>query len=235
MLAIAKPAGLVVHYDGKTKEPSVVDWIIKKYPDMKEVGEPTTLSTGEVIYRPGIVHRIDRDTSGVLLIAKNQKTFEFLKAQFHDREIHKTYHAFVYGEIAEFEGVISKPIGRGRRDFRQFAVGREARGEMREAVTNYTVLLKGKIDREGYSFVEVKPKTGRTHQIRVHFKSIHNPIVCDKLYAPKRPPALGFERLALHSTRLEIMKPDREILIIEAPFPRDFKTAKKLLEVAAVK
>ncbi len=231
LLAINKPAGLVVHYDGKTDEPSVVTWLLSKYPDMKNVGEPVTLSTGEVIDRPGIVHRIDRETSGVLLIAKNARSFLFFKQQFQDRNVRKTYLAFVYGEMKESEAIITKPIGRSKKDFRQFAVGREARGVLREAVTHYTVLDRGQVEGEGYSFVEVAPRTGRTHQIRVHFKSIHYPVVADKLYAPNRlRPALGFDRLALHASRIEVTSLTGQTLIIEAPLPADFKKAKKLLK-----
>lgn len=230
VLGINKPAGLVVHYDGKTEEQSVVSWLLSKYPDMKGTGEPVTLSTGEIIERPGIVHRIDRETSGVLLIAKTQSAFLFFKQQFQDRVVRKTYLAFVYGEMKEDEAIITKPIGRSKKDFRQFAVGREARGELREAVTHYTVRLRGQVDREGYSMVEVAPRTGRTHQIRVHFKAIHYPVVADKLYAPNRlRPALGFERLALHASKLEVTLQTGKTLIIEAPLPADFKAAKKLL------
>lgn len=232
-VAVNKPAGLVVHYDGKTKEPSLADWILKKYPNIKNVGEPTTLSNGEVIYRPGIVHRIDRETSGVLLIAKTQKMFEFLKNQFKNHEVHKTYHAFVYGNLKEDEGVISKPIGRGKKDFRQWTVGRGARGEMREAVTNFTVLARGTENNEIFSFLELWPKTGRTHQIRVHLKSIHHPVVCDRLYAPKTAPALGFKRTALHASKIEFRNLKREIVTVLAPFPADFKKAKKILEKVA--
>ena len=234
MLAINKPAGLVVHYNGKTKEPSVTDWVLKKYPELKEVGEPITLATGEIIYRPGIVHRLDRETSGVLLIAKTALAFNFLKEEFKERRVHKTYNAFVYGSINEFEGKITKPIGRSKKDFRQWAVGREARGEMRDAETEYQVLEKGTVDREQFSYIEVRPKTGRTHQIRVHFKSIHYPVVGDSLYAPKRADALGFKRLALHARAIELETPMREHIIIEAPLPADFKKALKTLKEAKV-
>jgi 23S rRNA pseudouridine1911/1915/1917 synthase len=234
MLAINKPAGLVVHYNGKTEEPSVVDWILKKYPELKEVGEPITLSTGEIIYRPGIVHRLDRETSGVLLIAKTSSAFEFLKEEFKERRVRKTYNAFVYGVFNEYEAKITKPIGRSKNDFRQWAVGREARGEMRDAETEYTVLEKGKVEGDGFSYVEVKPKTGRTHQIRVHFKSIHYPVVADRLYAPNRKTALGFKRLALHAHTIELDTPGREHITIEAPLPADFKKALKTLKAAEV-
>lgn len=231
ILVVNKPAGLVVHEDGRTKEPTLVDWILEKYPEMKEVGEPLTLSSGEVIYRPGIVHRLDRETSGVLVIAKTQKAFEYLKKQFQSRETKKTYFAFVYGEIKEEEGTIDRPIARSRKDFRLWSAQRGARGEAREAVTNYAVRLRAK----GFSYVEVEPKTGRTHQIRVHFKAINHPVVCDKLYAPKlaqrslgevgRESALGFERLALHARSLEFENLDGKHLKIEAPFPEDFEKA----------
>src|SRR3989344_6809899 len=97
VVAVNKPAGLVVHPDGKTNEPTLVDWILEKFPEIKEVGEPLILSNGEKIHRPGIVHRLDRETSGVSIIAKNQQTFLHLKDQFKNRETEKVYNAFVYG------------------------------------------------------------------------------------------------------------------------------------------
>ena len=95
-LVINKPSGLVVHPDGRTTEPTLTDWILEKYPEIKGVGEPLVLSDGRVIDRPGIVHRIDRDTSGVLVIVKNQKAFLHLKEQFKNNEVSKTYLFFVY-------------------------------------------------------------------------------------------------------------------------------------------
>ena len=94
MVAVNKLAGLVVHADGKTNEPSLADWILQKYPEAKEVGEPSRTATSEVIYRPGIVHRLDRETSGVMLVAKTQQGFETLKKQFQAHQIKKEYHAF---------------------------------------------------------------------------------------------------------------------------------------------
>ncbi len=146
-MVINKPAGLVVHADGRTEEATVVDWILETYgEDIKEVGEPITLKTGEILYRPGIVHRIDRDTSGVLVIAKNQKAFEHLKQQFQDRYVEKTYNAFVYGEMKEEEGTIDRPIGKSTQDFRMWSAQRGARGELRDAVTEYKLLAKLKAD-----------------------------------------------------------------------------------------
>jgi len=221
MLVINKPAGLVVHADGKTEEDSVTDWLLEKYPDMKEVGEPTLLSSGKTIYRPGIVHRLDRETSGALLVAKNQKAFECLKDQFQNREIKKRYNAFVYGEMKEEDGTIDRDIARSKKDFRLFSAQRGGRGEARPAITEYTVLHRS----PEYTFIEARPLTGRTHQIRVHFKAINHPVVCDRLYAPKQKPLLGFERLALHARELTFTTLDREEVTVEAPYPTDFKQA----------
>lgn len=228
VLAINKPAGLVVHSDGKRDELVLTNWIEKNYPLIKGVGEPTTLSNSKVIERSGIVHRIDRETSGVMLIAKNQSAFLRLKTQFQNREIGKIYHAFVYGEMKDDDGVVDRPIGRSRKDFRQWSAQRGARGEMREAITHYKVMARG----GGFSFVEVLPKTGRTHQIRVHFKAINHPIVSDSLYAPKKDKALGFERLALHAFSVEFNLSDGKKIKITAPYPDDFKKALSLISVS---
>jgi 23S rRNA pseudouridine1911/1915/1917 synthase len=223
IVAINKPAGLVVHSDGKTAEPTVADWVLKNYPDTKDVGESLVLSDGTIIKRPGIVHRLDRDTSGILLIAKNQESFSNLKEQFQNRTIQKSYRAFVYGEMKEIEGVIDRPIGRSASDFRKWSAQRGARGKMREAITEYKVLNK----KDGFSYVEVNPKTGRTHQIRVHFKAINHEIVCDKLYASKKECVLGFERLALHAYSVEFNLLDGTKIKLEADLPKDFLIALK--------
>lgn len=221
IIAINKPSGLVVHSDGRTKEESVSSWLLKTYPEIAKVGEPWTSPTGEVIYRPGIVHRLDRDTSGVLVVAKNQESFLNLKAQFQNREIKKTYNAFVYGEMNELEGVIDRPIGRSKSDFRKWSAQRGARGEMRDSLTEYKVLNTSK----EASYVEVYPKTGRTHQIRVHFKAINHPVICDSLYAENKPSLLGLNRLALHARKIEISDINGDILAITAPLPPDFVSA----------
>src|SRR3989338_9542620 len=221
ILAVNKPAGLVVHSDGKTKEKTLADWILKNYPEIEDVGEPIVLNTGEIIKRPGIVHRLDRETSGILLVAKNQKTFLFLKEQFQGRDIQKSYRAFVYGEMKDDKGVIDRPIGRSKKDFRQWSAQRGARGAMREAVTHYRIMARG----GGFSFVEVIPKTGRTHQIRVHFKAVNHPIVSDSLYAPKKEKALGFERLALHAQSIEFNLMNGKKIKVVAPYQEDFEKA----------
>ena len=133
VLALNKPASLVVHSDGKTNEPVLTDWIIENYPEIKTVGEPAVYD-GKEIARPGIVHRIDRETSGVIVIAKTQNSFLNLKKQFQEREISKTYNAFLYGVPKDKSGTISLPIGRSTSDFRQWSAGENKRGEFREAV-----------------------------------------------------------------------------------------------------
>lgn len=237
IIAINKPAGLVVHGDGRTKEPTLGDWIIEHFPEAADVGEPTILSSGETVQRPGIVHRLDRDTSGVMLVALTQEGFNHLKRQFQDRSIEKRYHAFVYGIIKEDDGVIDRPIARSRKDFRLWSAQRGGRGETRDAVTHYKVLgrlrdgdLRAK--HEGHhlaaTFIEASPKTGRTHQIRVHMKAINHPIVADPLYAPKREALLGFERLALHSREISFEDLDGLKISLIAPYPPDFERAANL-------
>lgn len=226
IVAINKPSGLVVHSDGKTVEPSIADWVLEHYPEAKDVGEPARTPTGETIARPGIVHRLDRETSGVMLVAKTKKGFETLKKQFQEHKIKKEYNTFVYGELKKDKDVINRPIGRSSQDFRKWSAQRGARGEMREAVTEYEVVGRGK----GYSFVKVFPKTGRTHQIRVHLKAINYPLVADKLYAPGRENTLGFERLALHSKEIIFTDTSGKLHTVEAPYPADFKKAISILQ-----
>lgn len=225
VLAINKPAGLIVHTDGRTVEPSVVDWIRQTHPEIEGVGEPMQLQNGETIDRPGIVHRLDRDTSGVLVIAKNQDAFLFLKKQFQKHEIEKHYRAFVYGSMKDTAGTIDKPIGRSTGDFRRWSAGKGTHLHTRPAVTRYTVLLKNK----EATYLDLEPLTGRTHQIRVHLQTIGHSVVCDSRYAPSKPPILGFTRLALHALSLTLMLPSGEQKTCEAPEPEDFVRARRLL------
>src|SRR5664279_1262634 len=133
ILAIEKPSGISVHGDGRTKEKTIADWILKSYPKLKNVGESEVYENKKIkteIKKPGIVHRLDRDTSGVLLLAKNEKAYQFLKNQFQSREIRKIYVAIVSGNVKNDRGIINKPIGKSPKDFRRFLSGRGARGEM---------------------------------------------------------------------------------------------------------
>lgn len=227
ILAINKPAGLVVHSDGRTQEPSIVDWVEENYPSTKGVGEPTVMASGEVIHRSGIVHRLDRETSGVMLIAKTTKGHEELKKQFQDRTIKKKYLTFVHGDMKDDFGIINKPIGKSPADFRKWSATRGAKGEMREAETWWTRLSF----KDGVSFLLIEPKTGRTHQIRVHMKAVNHPVVSDKLYAREKPQALGFNRTALHAWSIIFINCEGKKITVKAPIPPDFINAIKELNI----
>jgi 23S rRNA pseudouridine1911/1915/1917 synthase len=234
IVAVDKPAGLVVHPDGKTAEPALTDWIVKNYPKAEKVGEPIETADGKVIERPGIVHRLDRWTSGVILIAKTKKGHAHLKEQFQNQETKKKYYALVHGDMKEQWGTIAKPIGKSPVDFRRWSAGRGARGEMRPAETWWNLLMF----KDGYSFVEVEPKTGRTHQIRVHFKSIQHPVACDTLYAPEKKCELAMGRTALHAFSITFTSTAGKQVTVQSPLPEDFKRTLedlRMLEVAKKK
>lgn len=226
IVAINKPAGIVVHSDGKNENKTLTDWILEKYPEAENVGEPI-VSEKTNILRPGIVHRLDKETSGVMLIARTTRGFENLKQQFQDRTIQKNYHAFVYGNIKEELTIIDKPIGRSSKDIRRWTSMRDARGQMRDAMTLVRVLARGNYHGEVFTYIEAEPKTGRTHQIRVHLKAIDKPILCDSLYSPNRDCILGFNRLALHAREISFFDCEGERHTIQADFPEDFENALK--------
>ena len=232
IVAVNKPSGLLVHGHQNSSEKTLADWVLDKYPEAKEVGEPLKLNNGEVIKRPGIVHRIDRETSGVILIAKTKEGFEHLKKQFQNREIEKIYRTFVWGNFPELQGVINKPIGRSAHDFRKKSSEKGKIGVEREAITEYKVLKQSRVEDDHlhkFAYLEVYPKTGRTHQIRVHLKSIGRPVVCDFLYAPKKPKALGFERLALHAFSIKFKNLAGDTVVAESSLPQDFLKAEASL------
>ncbi len=218
VVVIDKPSGISVHGDGRTKGKTISDWMLANYPKSKGVGEPL----GD-IERHGIVHRLDRDTSGVLILAKNQKAHGWLKEQFQNHTIRKVYVCIVNGWVKNERGVVNKPIGRSPNDFRKRLSGRGARGEMREAITEYKVLERF-TDVEGNKFtiLEVRPKTGRTHQIRVHMKYLNHPIVADNLYNPGKPVLGGVNRLALHAKSVEFENLSGEKIKVKSELPAEF-------------
>lgn len=225
IVAINKPSGLMVHGDGKSTEKTLVDWVVTTFPHIEGVGEPIELTDEEYIDRPGIVHRLDKDTSGVMLIAKTTEGFETLKEQFQDRQVKKIYHAFVHGIPKQERGLIDKPIGRSQHDIRMWSSERGARGIKRDATTRYVVKETG----HGIAFVQIMPETGRTHQIRVHFKAIRHPLVGDSLYAPTLPQVFGFTRAALHARSIEFTNCAGAVVKVEAPYPPDFEEGLRLL------
>ncbi len=223
VLVVDKPAGLVVHPDGRTKEPTLADWVLEKYPAVRGVGETIALTNGETIEKWGIVHRLDKETSGVILIAKTQESFLNLKAQFQARTIQKTYRTIAHGQFKEKNGTINRPIGRSASDFRKRSAEYGARGDLREAVTDYRVIGEGEVAGTKLSYLEVEPHTGRTHQIRVHLKAISHPILCDKLYAPRLPCVGSFGRVALHAFSVVFRLQNGTTQRVEAPLPLDFQ------------
>ena len=219
ILAVNKPAGFLVH--GLN---SLVDWLVENYPEIKGVGDPSTGSGQDL--RPGIVHRLDKDTSGVLLVAKNQKSFEYLKSQFQDRKIKKKYIALVDGKLKAESGIIDLPIAKSKSDFRKKTSIGKMVGKEREAITEYKVIKKF----NDYTLIEAYPKTGRTHQIRVHLKAIGHPVVCDKLYGPKKQICpFGLTRQFLHANTLELSLLDGSRIKLEADLPRDLQNALDML------
>lgn len=229
IVAIDKPSGIMSHGDGRNDEETVSDWFAKRYPDSKQVGETQRLPDGTELARPGIVHRLDRETSGVLVLAKTDAAHAFLKDAFQQRHAHKTYLAFVYGILKEPRGSIEFSIGRSRKDFRLRSAQPKAKGTLREALTRYEVIG----ETNTHALLKVMPETGRTHQIRVHLKAIHHPVVGDPLYAPGRPFDLGFKRLGLHAHTLILPQPEGEPLKISAPLPPELAAAAERFPGAA--
>ena len=225
----------MVHGDGRSDECTLADWVLSEYPDMRDIGEPWEYEhAGKTmtIYRPGIVHRLDKDTSGIMVLVKNKQAYDFLKNAFKERNISKTYHAFVYEWPGEISGIIDAPIGRHPKDFRARSAGKEARGTLRDAVTQYQVHDKYLYNNERYAYLSFSPQTGRTHQIRVHAKHIHHPLVADTLYGGKRAQShhnLGFTRHALHAHTLSFVDHENNERTYEAPLPEDFQNAQNLL------
>lgn len=226
-IVINKPAGIVVHSDGRTRETTLCDLLIEKYPEIVGVGEPLKISDGKggqkIIERHGIVHRLDRETSGVMLVARTVEGFSFLKDAFKNRLVQKTYQAFVYGNVREDKFQISEPIGRSPKDFRQRFSGKKVKGKLRSALTFFRVLKRSA--KKDLTFIEAQPKTGRTHQIRVHLKFLGAPVVADSLYASSREPRLGFKRLALHSYKIEFVDVSGQKREYVADYPEDFSKA----------
>lgn len=220
MVAVNKPAGVMTHPDGHFEGETASDWFAARYPNSSDVGEMQRLPDGREVSRPGVVHRLDRDTSGVLVFAKTHEAHTRLKAAFQGRQTKKTYLAFVYGVPKERTGTIDFAIGRSRKDFRLRSAQPKAKGMLREAITRYEVVS----DIGTHALLAAMPETGRTHQIRVHMKAIHHPVVCDPLYAPGRPCDLGLTSLGLHAYRIEV--PGREGSVsITAPLPEQMKHA----------
>jgi len=216
IIVIDKPAGIQMHPSATEKEKTVANWLIARYPQIKDVHDGST----EGHLRPGIVHRLDKETSGIVVIAKNMNSLVELKSLFAQRKIIKKYIALVWGNFQERSGVIEKPIARAT-DFKKqkIAVGR-IKGKAREAVTNFKILKSF----EGFDLVEAQPKTGRMHQIRIHFFSVNHPVVGDKKYVLKKYGSLSAEsakRHLLHAKSIEFELFEKKY-VFSSEIPGDF-------------
>ena len=204
LLVTDKPPKLIVFPEKPVKEETLVSLLLKQFPYLKTVGEPP---------RYGIVHRLDKDTSGLLLVAKNDKSLSFLQNQFKNRKVVKKYIALVVGKLKERKGEIKTLIGRSPKDRRKqkvfFDFEPKAEGK-RKAITEYRVLLTLKSLGEGgqenyYTLVEVTIKTGRKHQIRAHFNYLGHPLAGDKLYSFKNQVSpKNLKRQFLHASFLKL-------------------------------
>ena len=212
LLVINKPAGLVVHPAAGHWDGTLVNALIYHFNQLSSIYP----------LRPGIVHRLDKDTSGLLLIAKSDKAHLQLSKQLKNREIKKDYAAIVHGQVPQNEGIIDKPIGRHPKDRKKMAV---ISSHGREAVTRFKVLKRFK----SYTFLECRIETGRTHQIRVHLSSIGYPIAGDFLYGSKKDDLAA--RQMLHAWKIQLAHPVTfQPVKFEAQLPDDFQKTLMLLE-----
>ena len=205
VLVVNKPQGLIVHPTLSTKEKTLVNGLMYQVKDLSGING---------VNRPGIVHRIDKDTSGLLMVAKNDNAHNSLVEQLKNKTTKRLYVALVYGVIEENKGRINAPIGRDKTDRKKMAVVEDGK----EAITNFTVLERF----DGYTLVECKLETGRTHQIRVHMKYIGHPLVGDPLYGPKK--VIGNTGQFLHAKMIGFNHPkDGRYLEFTSDIPDNFK------------
>lgn len=229
VLVVDKPSGLVVNRAESVKEPTLQDWLSKQY-----TVNSTQLET-DFGKRSGIVHRIDKETSGILLVAKTPDAFAELQRQFKEREVEKTYLALVHGKVEPGSGVIKAPVGRlpwNRERFGVLPGGREAETKYKVLSVKYLVRKNHK---DFFSLVEFYPKTGRTHQIRIHAKYLHHALVGDTFYAGRktsRADRLWCPRLFLHAAKISFTHPvTRERVTVESPLPSDLQKSLKSLGI----
>ncbi len=226
LLVIDKPAGLIVHSDGRTQEPSLAEWIAERYPAQRDIGEWIS-PQGERVPLAGIAHRLDRSTSGVMLVAKTKGMYDYLKEEFKARRIEKIYCAYVYGHMEEKEGTIVAEIMRSSTPPRRWYARPCELDDKRAAITEWKLIENIGAGDEAAAYLELYLKTGRTHQIRVHMASIGHAVVADSLYAPDKPAILGFTRPALHAHQITLTLPDGQTPVFQAPPPPDFQNASK--------
>ncbi|NLC87255.1 MAG: RluA family pseudouridine synthase [Clostridiaceae bacterium] len=217
IIVVNKPKGLVVHPANGNPDSTLVNAIMAICKDsLSGIG-------GEL--RPGIVHRLDKDTSGLLIVAKNDKAHVNMSEKIKNREVKKTYIALVRGTIQEEEATINMPIGRSLKDRKKMAVIKTGK----EAITHFKVIDRYVTDKGTYTLLEIKIDTGRTHQIRVHMAEIGYPVIGDLVYSNGKN-EFGIEGQCLHAKRLEFSHPiTGENMILEAPLPEYYQKVLKQL------
>lgn len=233
LFAVDKPAGMIVNKaDTAKRVVTLQDWVEETYHISEKQVEDTErfLVNGynkydEFISRSGIVHRLDKETSGIMLVAKDVQTFIELQNQFKTSQVTKTYTAFVHGRVEEIRGEINAPISRLPWNRMRFGVNKDGR----ESNTQYAVLEYKKLPSgETGTLMEVYPKTGRTHQIRVHFQHIRHPIFADELYAGRktaRDDRKILSRQFLHASKICFINPDRkEKITLESQLPQELSS-----------
>jgi 23S rRNA pseudouridine1911/1915/1917 synthase len=214
VLVADKPAGIIAFPEGNITEKTLIDHLIEKFPELKNTGDAP---------RHGIVHRLDKDTSGILLVAKSTEALIFLQKQFKNREVEKKYVALATGTVKDDIGAIHTLIGRSKSDPRKqkvYSLDGTTKTGLREAITDYKVLQRF----ENYTLLEVQIKTGRKHQIRCHLAYIHHPIAGDAMYGFKDSPTpKGLSRQFLHASYLKITLPRGEIKEFQSELPSDLQ------------
>lgn len=218
-LILEKPAGLLVHPTEKNETNTLVDWLMEKYPELKKIGEDPQ--------RPAIVHRLDREVSGLMIIPTNQASFDYFKKQFKEHKIIKKYLALAYGIVEKDEGEINFPIGRSKNHDGRFAARPISQTESgKKALTYFWVKERFK----NYTLLEIEIMTGRTHQIRVHFLAYGHPIVGDQLYFNKKTKSkLELKRIFLHAYYLSFIGLNGKNFEFNSPLPATLKRVIKNL------
>ena len=218
-LVIEKPAGLLVHETKISKEPTLVDWLTKKFPEIAKLADTESLRRGDHTHRPGIVHRLDREVAGVMIVARTQSAFDHLKQQFKDHKVTKEYVALVYGDISQDEGSINFEISR-KTDKGIMAAHPFNSGKGRPALTKFEVTQRF----TNAALVKIKLETGRTNQIRVHFNALNHPLVGDKVYKQNKfsNSSIKSDNILLFARELKFVDPNGEEKTFSAEMPKYF-------------
>ena len=218
LLIIDKPPGISVHPGAGERQTTILDIFRSQYPQVEAIPDTD---------RPGIVHRLDKETSGVLVLAKDEITMKRMQKKFKRREVHKTYLAFVRGALRYMNGTIDIPIARNPKNRKKYmAVPYEYYENAREAITDFSLIRAF----DDFSFVKLNPHTGRTHQLRVHLSHFGNPILGDQVYGK----GARFKRLALHAHRIEFTHPwTEQPVVARSSLPSVFRQHMKAVMMAA--